>query len=263
MPFRIWPAAVTALLGAAALIDITLSPAAMANQRSETEIEEIVRNYLLENPEVIFEAVERYQTKQQDLARAAAREAAREYLPELRNDPAGHVIDAPSGEAEILVIEFFDYNCGFCRQATDFVFSLQEDNEDLEIILQELPVTNANSREPALLALAAADTDSYVGLHRAMMTSDSLVDGDRAADIARDLDISDDLINRALTPGERQDALHARLDRSMDIADALGIDGTPAFLIASADGKYIEVIPGLSEAGVIAAIEEARTGQRR
>lgn len=263
MLLRLWPAAVTALFGAIALVDIIASPTALASQRSEAEIEQIVREYLLENPEVIFEAVERYQVKQRELTQAAAREAAREYLPELLNEPAGHVINAPSGEADVVVIEFFDYNCGFCRQATDFVFSLQEENEDLQIILQELPVTNPNSREPALLALSAADTDNYVSYHRAMMTSESLVDGARAAAIAKELNIPDNLINRALEEGEEQDALHARLDRSMDIADALGIDGTPAFLIASISGDYIEVIPGLSEAAVLAAIEDARNGKKQ
>lgn len=261
---RTLPMAAASLVGLAALGVIATSCSNAASQpRSEAEIEEIVRAYLLENPEIIFEAAEIYQQRQRDLARAGAEEAARSYLPELRSSPAGHVINAADGTPDIIVVEFFDYNCGFCRRATDFVFDLQANDPAMELIFQELPVTNPASRDPALAALAVAGTDGYVDFHREMMSATGLVDGARAASIANDLKLPSSLIDAALSETPAQEVLHERLDRSIDIANEIGIDGTPAFLIASPDGEYVRVVPGFDEVGVAEAIREARTAAAR
>lgn len=264
MPGRTLPMAAATLMGLVSLGVIATSCSNAASQpRSEAEIEEIVRAYLLDNPEIIFEAAEIYQQRQMDLARAGAEEAARTYLPQLRREPAGHVVEAATGEPDVVVVEFFDYNCGFCRQATDFVFDLQADNPAMELIFQELPVTNPASRNPALAALAVAGTDGYVDFHREMMNATGLVDGPRAASIANDLDLPSSLIDAALSETAAQEALHERLDQSIDIATEIGIDGTPAFLIASPDGEYVRVVHGFNEAGVTQAIEEVRNAAAR
>lgn len=259
MPRPLLPLAGACLLAVTAFGDLlSPAPASASQSRSEEEIGEIVRAYLLENPEVIFEAVEVYQQQQYELAQLAAEEAARDYLPELLSSPAGHILPATSGQREVVVVEFFDYNCGFCRRASNFVFELQDQNKDLAVVLQELPVTNPNSREPALAALAVAGSDDYVTFHRRMMNADGIVDGDRARVIANDLGIPAGLIDDALNESAAQTALHDRLDRSLEIANALGIDGTPAFLVTTPDGSFVKLIGGYDEAAVKAAIEAAR-----
>ncbi|WP_370338632.1 thioredoxin domain-containing protein [Parvularcula marina] len=263
MSGRTLPLAVAALMGIAALGDIATSPSLAATQKSEAEIEEIVRNYLLENPEVIFESVQRYREKQEALEAAAAAETARGYLPELRSNPAGQVVPAPSGDAEIVVVEFFDYNCSACRFAADFVFELQEDDPNIELVFQELPVTNRLSRGPSLLALSVADTDGYVGFHRAMMKHDSLIDQDVAASIAKDLGLPQAAIRSAMQEGDFQASLHERLDASMDLADELGIGATPAFIVASADGEYVRVFEGFYGPNVMEMIAEAKNASRK
>lgn len=250
-------------LSVSALTDILTSPShANTQSRSEEEIEEIVRNYLLENPEIIFEAARRYQQQQaeaEQLEIEAAEMAAAEMLDEFRNTQAGHVVKATSGTADVILVEFFDYNCGVCRMAADFVFELQENDPDLEVVLQELPVFDPRSRGPALASLAIAGTDNYVAYHRSLLGSTGVIDSNRAKALAADLDIDSDLIEAALTETALQADLHARLDRSIDIGDQLGLRGTPAFLVASPDGSFLRLVPGFDENMIKDAIRDARS----
>ena len=165
-------------------------------------------------------------------------------------------------DAPVTIVEFFDYNCGFCRRATDFVFDLKAKDDDLELVFQELPVTNQASRGPALAALAIADTEHYAPFHREIMQAAGLVDADRALVIAEELGVPVGPIEAALAEGAAQEALHARLDESIDLADALGIDGTPAFLIASPDASFVRIIPGYNEAAIREAVADARAATK-
>ena len=126
-------------LCAANLAGLGRSSAIAAQDLDKKAIEDIVRNYLLENPEVIFEAVERYTASQEARAMAAAEDEVRANLPTLMAATAGHAEGASAEDADILLVEFFDYHCGYCRQATYFVFELLEEEKGLRVVFQELP----------------------------------------------------------------------------------------------------------------------------
>lgn len=266
---RLLSYAAAGLLSALALGDLATSRSSASDEQwTEAEIGEIVRAYLLENPEVILEAVERYQDDQVQLVQAAAEETALDYLPELLSEPTGHVIPARSGNSNVVVIEFFDYNCGTCRVLTDFTFSLHEENDDLKLILQELPVISPTSREAALISLAAVEDPQYLALHRAMMGAETALDSELASTIAREIGIAEATIESATVESGVQLALHDRIDRSVDIASNIGIDGTPAYIIATLDGSFLKLVPGVGQpqidrGEVLRAIEEARKLARR
>jgi protein-disulfide isomerase len=252
--------AIAAVLAVAAIAASATSSiqANAAQDRDRQEIEEIVRSYLLENPEVIFEAVERYQAREQIAQTAAAEDAIREALPELLSASSGHAIGADADAAEILVVEFFDYHCGYCRQAMEFTLALPEENDGVRVVLMELPVIHPRSRDVALAALAVEDTADYIRLHRELMQATGLITEERLPQLAKAAKIAPATLDAALAESESRDRLEAKLDRSTELAVSFGIDGTPGFIVATPDGSFVELIPGFAPDRVQAAIERAR-----
>lgn len=247
------------VLGAANLAGLGQSSALAAQELDRPAIEKIVREYLLENPEVIFEAAERYGEKRQAEAQALAQDEIRANLPTLMSGAAGHAIGADPQAADVLVVEFFDYHCGFCKRATEFVFDLAGDNPDVRVVFQELPVVHQKSREVALASLAVAGTADFEPLHRGMMGASGILEEPQILAIAKKAGIDHATLKDALRDGTpRRALLEETLDLSMQIATAIGVDGTPGFIVASADGTYVQLVAGFNAAAVQAAIDQAR-----
>ena len=241
------------LLGALTLTRLAAQEA--GPDRAATE--EIVRQYLLENPEVIVEALERWRDAQELAAEAMAEDAAVSALPLLLSGETGYAMGAGADEVEVLVAEFFDYHCGYCRRATDFVFALAEE-DGVRVVLQDLPILREESRGAALAGLAAAETGDYPAMHRQLMRASGVLDEDAVAKAARRADA--DGVRTRLEDDEARARLEARLLASVDMARSMGLDGTPTFVVASPDGRYLRVIPSYDPEAVEAAVIEARRG---
>ena len=208
---------------------------------TEAEIAEIVRRTIAENPELIIETVDRH-FEAQALAEAAATEdQAAALIPALARGESGHAMGAPLDQAEVVVIEFFDYHCGYCKRAADFTLDLARE-DGVRVVLQDLPILREESRDAAIAGLAAAESGVYPDFHRALMRTGGVLDRGALEAAAR----------RAGAPGVvallNDEAVVARLgakvDRSAEAARALRLDGTPAFLIARPDGSGATIVPG-------------------
>lgn len=247
------------LVGAVAAAQLmTSGPAHAQKSVNRAEIEAIVKNYLLENPEVIFEAAERYYAEQEAQASAQAEAEVRAQLPTLMAGGAGHVMGASAAEADVVLVEFFDYNCGVCQRAAGFVVDLAEREPGLQVVLQELPVFHPRSREVAVAALSLANTEDYVPLHMALMSQSGVVTNDRLDVIAKQAGVDAAKIDGHLSNAATMDKLDGQLEISLSLAEALGFNGTPGFIIASPDGSFIRLIPGYDEQMILEAIDEAR-----
>lgn len=218
-----------ALLAAAFLATAALSGAAGAQSSfspaQQEEIERLVHQYILENPEVILDALRALEQKQAaaaETARGGAIEAAYQDLAWHADSP---VVGNPKGD--VVIVEFFDYNCGYCRKITEDLFALTEDDGGIRYVLKELPIFGQGSRFAAKAALAAARQGKYAELHLALMTSGVQVDESStlaiAASIGLDMErLQDDMLDPALD---------AELERNARLARALGVEGTPAMVI--------------------------------
>lgn len=240
------------LLGALAL---TRPAAQEASAPDRAATEEIVRQYLLENPEVIVEALERWRDAQELAAEAMAEDAAVSALPMLLSGETGFAMGADADEADVLVGEFFDYHCGYCRRAADFVFELAKE-DGVRVVLQDLPILREESRAAALAGLAAAEAGDYPAMHRQLMRASGVLDEDAVAKAARRADASDALAK--LTDDDARARLETRLLASVDMARSMGLDGTPTFVVADPEGRLIRVIPSYAPDEVEAAIAEVR-----
>ena len=186
-----------------------------------------VRAALMDDPSMIFDAVEEFERQQIAMQ-------ADIYADDLNGDPFLPVLGNPDGD--ITLVEFFDYNCGYCRRAMDDVLSLVESDGNIRLILKELPILSEHSQTASLNALAAAQDVDYLALHRAAMLSNGTVDGQIVAQIAGELGADVEALQARLE--RNQDSYLSALSRTRDLAQALGISGTPAFYIEG------EVIPG-------------------
>src|SRR5918996_1628939 len=136
------------------------------------QIEKIVREYLLREPEVIYEALEELQRRQTAAAAARQRAAIAENQGKLLDDPTSPVGGNPDGD--VTLVEFFDYRCTYCRRVVSSMQALLQEDRQLRIVFKELPVLGEDSVRAARAALAAERQGRYTPFHFALMTNEEL-----------------------------------------------------------------------------------------
>lgn len=220
------------LLTALILGAISLSsPSAMAQDASggflmtETEkeaIREIVKDYIESNPEIILKAVE--EKAQADAERQRAEKEAVSEIPEGLYD---HAPWAGDEDAEITVVEFFDYNCGYCKRVINDVNQLAEDPDSIKVVFRELPILSESSEEIARFALAAHKQGKYVEMHTSLMKHKGRIDAEAMAKYATEIGLD---IAQLKEDAQSQDVLDM-LAENMNFARDLQVRGTPFFLV--------------------------------
>lgn len=201
--------------------------------RDRAEIEAIVRSYLIENPEVIEEALIELQRRARDRERsgqvqAVETEAAR--LFEDARDPVAGASDAP-----ITIVEFFDYRCPYCAMTNDWVqTTLEEHGGQVRFVFKEFPINGATSTEAARAALAVwrLQPEAYAGFHDALMTASGPLPSQRINELAEASGADVDAMRAEMD----SDAISAHLDDTRDLARTIGRVGTPFFIV---DGTIV------------------------
>ncbi|MEM9809881.1 MAG: DsbA family protein [Pseudomonadota bacterium] len=222
---------------------------------TDAEFDKRLQEALMRNPEFILEAVEAYRQKMESEAGVATREAIANVFTELKSAQSGHAIGARAEDADVIVIEFFDYHCGFCKRAVDDVLSLASDNQSVRIVFQELPILREESRDAAIIALAAGQisNETYKSVHRQFMQTSGIIDEQRLNGIISKAGVSPGEINKAKK--DNADTIEKRLNRSVEIARQIGITGTPAFIVSKADGSDFRLIEGYQPEVLSQAVE--------
>jgi protein-disulfide isomerase len=212
-------------------------------------IEEIVRAYILKNPEIIREAVEALQAKEQQSAEERRIEAMAKLTGELTSDPTSPVLGNPSGD--VTVVEFFDYRCPYCKRTDPVVDQLVKEDGRIRRVMKEFPILGPESHFASRVALAARIQGKYEAVHKALMMAKGALDQDTVLKLARESGADMDQLKRDL----KSPTIEAIIKKNRDLAAALEITGTPAFII----GK--EFVPGAADLDTFKAIvARARKG---
>ncbi|MBL8771270.1 MAG: DsbA family protein [Phenylobacterium sp.] len=234
-------------LAALAAASLGLAACKPAQPAADPEFGAKVRAYLLENPEVIQEAVTQLRLK--EAAKAAAPTLAR-YRKQLENDPRDLVIN-PRGS--VTVVEFFDYRCGYCKVVAPEVAKLIRENPDVRFVFKEFPIFGEVSQSAARVALTPQAKAKGLPLHQALMADKSLSEASLDQHL-RDAGLDPATVRQAA----RDPAIDQQLQDVRALAGGLGLTGTPAFII----GDY--VIPGADMDSVRAALARIRNeGMKR
>ena len=199
---------------------------------SREQIEQIVREYLVENPEVVIEALQAYEQQMAANEEARARESMARLADVIYSDPEAPETGNPDGD--VVIVEFFDYRCGYCRRAAPDLFATVADDQGIRLIYKEFPILGEPSVLAAQAALAARNQGLYQPFHEALMVAD--IDFSEASIMA--LAESVGLDTEQLRADMDDPAIEDHLRNNYELAQALGIRGTPAFIIGD------ELIPG-------------------
>jgi len=200
-------------------------------QRSD--IQAIVRSYLIAHPEVLEEAMNEL-NKRQAAEEAAKHEAAiGQNADSIFNSPHGVVLGNKDGD--VAFVEFFDYNCGYCKRAMADMLDLLKSDPKLKIVLKEFPVLSEGSVEAAKVAVAVRmqDPKKYLDFHTRLLGGRGPVDKARALAAAKDVGLDVARIEKDLANPE----VRATIEENMKLAEDMGLNGTPSYVI----GKHVVV----------------------
>jgi protein-disulfide isomerase len=200
---------------------------------SKTEIEQIVRNYILQHPDVIMEAMERYQANESVREIDRMREGAKKNATELFREPAPIVAGNPNGD--VTMVEFFDYHCPYCKKVRDDLVKLLKDDGKIRLILKEFPILTAESEMASRAAIASVEQGKYWPFHLALLGSDDLSEPAIYA-LAQHAGLDVERLKRDM----KNPKVQARLDRNFKLAESMEVKATPTFIIGTepASGAY-------------------------
>jgi protein-disulfide isomerase len=199
--------------------------------QQKSEIETLIRNYLIQHPEVLQEAMAELEKRQTVAEAEKAKGAIVQYSDKLFSSPRGVVVGNPQGD--VTMVEFFDYNCGYCKRAMTDMMDLIKADPKLKIILKEFPVLGQGSVEAAQVAVAVRMQDrtgkKYLDFHQRLLTGRGQADKTRALAAAKEAGLDMARIEKDMATDE----VRLTLEESFKIAEGLGLNGTPSYVVGS------------------------------
>ncbi|MEM7618651.1 MAG: DsbA family protein [Pseudomonadota bacterium] len=243
----------TRILTVIALLTFIAPMPAAAQEFTEdqkAQMNELFKDYLLENGELVLESVNKYQA---DLAAKEQEEASKkaaEFLKtlETRDDLAR----AGNPEGDITIVEFFDYNCGYCTRALDALQTVLKDEDNINVIFMDMPILGPSSMEASKWSLAAQNQGKYWEYHQAIMEHKGQKDAAALEKIAKDLNLDVDQLKEDKESSEIAD----RLQKNIQEAETMNIRGTPGFIIEG------DITPGYIPAAEIKRIIAEKRNSR-
>lgn len=218
------------------------------------EIEAIVKDYLLKNPEILQEVSVELEKRAATAQLEKSRAAVAQYSEAIFNSPRGVVVGNAKGD--VTFVEFFDYNCGYCKRAMDDMVEIMKADPKLKVVLKEFPVLGPGSVEAAQVAVAVRMQDpsgkKYLDFHQKLLGGRGQADKARALAAAKEAGLDVARLERDMNSPE----VKATLEESFKLAEALGMNGTPSYVI----GKDV-VIGAVGVAALKEKISQARCGQ--
>ena len=209
---------------AALCAPVSSAAAAPFTAEQKAEIEAMFKEFLAANPEAILQSVDNFRAEQEKKTQQSAQDNLQEYQEYFLNKDLP-IAGNPDGD--VTLVEFFDYNCGYCRKAFADIQTLLGEDKNLRVVFQEMPILSPSSRTMATLALAAHDQGKYFEMHKALMDYRGSQSDDAFYKLAESLGLDMAKMKAAVTSEEMQ----AEITKSMDMARALGIKGTPGFVV--------------------------------
>lgn len=249
--FRRRNAAYSFILLSALTVPIATAEEVGAPVMDRPAIEKIVRDYLMSNPEILDEVSAELEKRKEALRLNAQAKALETNAKELTNSTSDFVVGNPNGD--ITLVEFFDFNCGYCKKALADVSELAKSDKNLRIVLKDFPILSEGSASAARVALAAKvqlPAGKLFEFHSKILELTGMIDGERAIGVASEMGLDVKKIRLDMQGMAVNDALAS----NMKIAQDLGLTGTPSFVV----GK--EVIQGA--VGYQSLKEAVETGRR-
>ncbi|CRL09593.1 DsbA family protein [Phaeobacter sp. QD34_3] len=229
---------------------LMLPIAATADGMDEDRIKELVLEAIRENPGIVFEAAQLFEQQQQALQAQAAAQVLDTEKATLENDPNAPVLGNPDGD--VTVVEFFDYNCPYCRRVKPEMEALLAADPNVRVVYREWPILGDGSVFAARAALASRNQGKYEEFHWAMMQLKERAEEASILRTAEDIGLDVAQLRRDMNGPE----IEEHIQTSMRLAQSLGFSGTPSFVIGDS------LAPGLIQADqMIELVDQARAAE--
>jgi len=206
----------------------TLSAPIFSNDQRHA-IENVIKDYLVQHPEVLQDAMDALDRRQKQADADKARETIKDNNATIFNSAHQVVLGNPQGN--VTMVEFFDYNCGFCKRALPDMVELLKTDPDLKFVLKEFPVLGQGSVEAAHVAVAARMQDSsgkkYIEFHQKLLGGRGPADKAHALAVAKEVGFDMMRIEKDMD----SDEVKKTIEEDMKLADALGVNGTPSYVV--------------------------------
>lgn len=241
---KIW----TALLFSSVLFGLIAAGLGQAQEQpsfsdaEKAEIEQVIRNYILENPEIIPQAVQILQQRERQRQQAEAKAIISKRRESIENDGVSPVLGNP--DSATTVVEFYDYQCAYCRWSYSHAVAelIETKGENIRYVFKQFPVLDSPgdppvSRTAAKAALAAEKQGKFQAFHHAMMTREGSLDIQRIFRIAEQAGLNVDKLRADMDDPEIEQSIR----QNLSLGRAIGITGTPAYIVGG------ELVPGAQD----------------
>jgi protein-disulfide isomerase len=212
------------------VLALSCATAAAADAPDKRALEEAIRSYLLEHPEVIIQSLEKYEKEQREAREKASADALTARKDDLYSHPMTPVTGDPKGD--VTIVEFFDYQCGYCKRTLQHILEVQKEDPRVRIAWKELPILGPTSEIAARAAMAAKRQDKYLEFHVAVMSNRGPLTDERIFQLAGKAGVDVARLKRDMA----DPAIEKYLQETLLLARQLGINGTPGFVIG---GKLV------------------------
>jgi protein-disulfide isomerase len=224
---------------AAGLLAVLLALPASAPVRAQSftvdqrsEIEQIIKEYLLSHPELLQDVMTELEKRQTVADAEKHRAAVQEHSAAIFTSPRQVTLGNTQGD--VTLVEFFDYNCGYCKRAMDDMLELLKTDAKLKFVLKEFPVLGEGSVQAAQVAAAVRMQDKsggkkYLEFHQKLLGGRGQADKARALAVAKEVGFDVPRIEKDMSSEE----VKVQLEESFKLADALGLNGTPSYIVGS------------------------------
>lgn len=224
------------LLSIGALTACMVSPALIAannmSPEQQKDIEKVVHDYLVNNPEVLVEASQALQQKQQQNVQQQAKSAILENADQLFG---GKLAVAGNPKGNVTLVEFFDYQCIHCKKMAPIIGGLIKKDKNLRVVYVEFPIFGKSSEVASQAALAAAMQGKYLQMHEALLKIDKRLDDKIVMDTAKSIGLNMTKLQKDMN----SKAVTNLLDANRQLAEKMHLMGTPAFVVAATPaGKF-------------------------
>jgi len=234
-------------LALVAWIAVFIPALSTAQELSEERVRELVRETILANPEILLEAIAVLENRAAEAEQLSRTEIIEQQRLTLERDPNAPVL--ANAEGDVTVVEFFDYNCPYCRRVMPTVEALTEADPGVRLVYREWPILGEGSVFASRAALAAREQGLYEEFHIAMMGMTGRAEERSVLTIAREVGLD---VDQLLIDMEAPE-VDEHIETSMRLAEMLGITGTPTFIIGT------NLVPGaVEQASLQALVDETR-----
>jgi protein-disulfide isomerase len=201
------------------------------NPEQRGEIERIIKEYLLSHPELMQDVMSELEKRQSVAEAEKHRDAVKQHSAAIFTSPRQVTLGNPQGD--VTVVEFFDYNCGYCKRAMTDMMELMKGDGKIKFVLKEFPVLGEGSVQAAQVAAAVRMQDKtgkkYLEFHQKLLTGRGQADKTRALAAAKEIGMDVARIEKDIAGDE----VKATLEESFKLAEALGLNGTPSYVVGN------------------------------